>query len=114
MVDAECGEGTRLVDQEEVLRSRGAHGLCFVPHEIRGNYGAPVVGLTRVRALRTADKLLEDLACDSEQAEGRADTHSGRVEHAGGSLHGEATASGERCFWVEARCVPQRRVHGRS
>ena len=97
-----------------MLRARCAYWLCFVPYEIRGNYGAPVVGLTRVRALRTADKLLEDVTCDPEEAEGRAHAHFGRMEHAWESLHGEAIASGERCFWVEARGVPQRRVHGRS
>ena len=75
-VDAGCGEGAWPGDQEEVLRSCGAHWLCFVPHEIRGNYGAPVVGLTRFWPLRRVDKYVEDSARDQEAVGGRADAYS--------------------------------------
>ena len=97
-----------------MLRSRGAHGLCFVPREIRGNYSASVVGLTRFRTLWAADKHVEGFACDSEEAEGREDTHSGRVEHDRESFHGQAIVSSEKRFGFEACSVPQRCVHGRS
>ena len=94
-----------------MLRPRCAHWLRFVSHEIRGNYGAPVVGLARFRPLWRADKYVEDVARDQEAVEGRADADSGRVEHAWESFHGEAIVSGEKCVRVPACGLPQRRVH---